>query len=159
MSVEELLTQLARNPGPASIPVLVVTGQREPLAHLKATGRVAAVLRKPVSGVQLRESVDTLLAAPPPPDTAVLRRDRARQRQLILDLIARGPEGLVLQISRRLCVDRLQGPHPREGVPLTWAEIADWGYREGLVDAEHAQLLGRISAHAVSDARGGGHEG
>jgi len=156
LSVEELLTQLARNPGPASIPVLVVTGQREPIAHLKATGRVAAVLRKPVSGVQLRESVDTLLAAPFPLDAEVLRLDRPRQRQLILHLIAHGPDGLALQISRRLCVDRLQGRHPMDGEALTWAEIADWGHREGLVDAEQARLLGRISAHTVSE--GGGHE-
>jgi len=159
LSVEELLTQVERDPGAAPIPVLVVTGKRETIAHLKETGRVAAVLRKPVSGVQLRESVDTLLTAPSPPDAEVLQLDRPRQRQLILHLIAHGPDGLALQLSRRLCADRLRGKRLGDGEALTWAEIADWGYREGLVDAEQAELLGRISTPAISDTGGGGHEG
>jgi DNA-binding response OmpR family regulator len=151
LSVEELLTQLERGSGAAHIPILIVTEKREVIVYLKATGRVAAVLRKPVSGVQLRESIDTLLATQPPPDAQEVRLDRAPQRQLILHLIAHGSHRLALQISRRLCADRLQGRQPGDGRTLTWKEIADWGQQEGLIDAEQARLLDRMPASAAAD--------
>jgi two-component system, OmpR family, alkaline phosphatase synthesis response regulator PhoP len=155
LSVEDVLAQLERSSGRAHIPVLIVTGKREAVVHLKEAGRVAEVLRKPVSGVHLRESVDTLLGTQLPPDAQVLRLDRSRQRQLILHLIAHGPDPLALQISRRLCADRLQGRQPGDGGTLTWQEIADWGQREGLMDAEQTRLLGRMPASAASDTREG----
>jgi DNA-binding response OmpR family regulator len=155
LSVEELLTELERSAGTAHIPVLIVTEKREAIAQLKEAGRVAEVLRKPVSGAQLRESIDTLLATQPRPDAQALRLDRPRQRQLIHHLIAHGPHRLAVQISRRLCADRLQGRQPRDEGTLTWKEIADWGQREGLMDAEQTGLLGRMPASAASDTMEG----
>ena len=155
LSLEQLLTQVESGSGTAHIPVLIITEKREAIVHLKATGRVAEVLRKPVSGVQLRESIGTLMAAQPPPDSQALRLDRPRRQQLILHLIAHGPHRLALQISRRLCADRLHGSAPRDGETLSWKEIADWGRREGLVDAEQARWLSRIPASTAPDTREG----
>jgi DNA-binding response OmpR family regulator len=144
LSMETVLAELERGSGTARIPLFIVTGQREAVAHLKATDRAAIVLRKPVSGVHLRESVDTLLGPPAPPAAPALQLDQPRQRQLILHLIAHGSDPLALQISRRLCLDRVRGTHPQAGETLTWEEIAAWGHREGLLDLEQAQLMGRM---------------
>jgi CheY-like chemotaxis protein len=145
LSLDNVLKQLTHESGTAPIPVLIVIAKREAAAQLRASGRVAAVLRKPVSDVQLREAVDKLPVAETPTDSHAPPLDRPRQRQLILHLIAHGPDGLALQISRRLCVDRLQGGRPKDGETLSWEEIAEWGQRAGLVDAEQARLLGRMS--------------
>ncbi len=103
---EELLGRLQSQPGTAHIPVLIITGKREDAAHLRKKGRVADVLLKPVSGVQLREAVDTILAMQGQPDTEALRLDRQRQQELIMRLIVDGPDSLVFHISRRICADR-----------------------------------------------------
>ena len=56
-----LLDRLPRRPETARIPVLAITGRYEAALRLREAGRVAAVLRKPVSGVHLREAVDRLV--------------------------------------------------------------------------------------------------
>jgi DNA-binding response OmpR family regulator len=140
---EELLAHLHSHPETAHIPVLAITWQREAALHLREDGRVADVLRKPLSGVLLREAVDTILATQEQPDAEALRLDRQRQRELILRLIVEGPDPLVFHISRCPCADRTSARSSIHAEALTWADIAEWGKREGLLDAEQASLLRR----------------
>lgn len=151
--VKELLERLQSQPDTAHIPVLVITGKREAAAHLREEGRVAVVPLKPVSGVKLREAVDTILATQGQPDAEALRLDRQRQRELILRLIAEGPGPLVFHISRRLCAGRTSARSSIHAEALTWADIAEWGKREGLLDAEQASLLRRVPLSAAPRAR------
>jgi len=141
---EELLEHLRRQPATAHIPVVVVTGKREAAAHLREKGCVAGVLLKPVSGVQLRQAVDTALVSWGEPDADALRLLRQRQQELILRLIVEGSDPLVLHVSRRLCADRTRARSPMHAEALTWDDIAEWGMREGLLDAEQANLLRRM---------------
>lgn len=72
------------------------------------------------------------------------RPSNARRRELIRRLIIEGPDALALQIYRRLDVDRMQCRPLAPGGPPTWAEIAEWAEREGLLDLAEARLLGGI---------------
>ena len=157
LSGEELLRRLKSQPKTAHIPVVVITGKREAAAHLKATaeGSVADILLKPVSGAQLREVVDTALAGQRDVDPDALRLARERQRELIMRLIAEGPDPLAFHISRRLCADRTRARSPMHAEALTWDEIAEWGMREGLLSADQASLLRRIPLTPPSKAREG----
>lgn len=143
---EELLWRLQSTPETSRIPVLVITGKREAAAHLRgsAKGSVADILLKPVSGAQLREVLETALAGQQEKNEDALRLARERQRDLILHLITEGPDSLAFHVSRRLCADRTKTRSAWSAEALTWEEIADWGLREGLLDAEQASLLRRI---------------
>jgi len=141
---EELLERLEGQAETAHIPVLVVTGKKEAAAHLRAKGRVADVLLKPFSGVQLREAVESVLAGQGEPDADTLRLIRQRQQELILRLIVEAPDPLVFHISRRLCADRTSARSSIHAEALTWTDIADWGRREGLLNVEQANLLRRV---------------
>jgi CheY-like chemotaxis protein len=149
---EDLLARLQSPPGTARIPVLAITWRREANAQLREKGGVADVLLKPVSGVQLREAVDNVFAIHWHPTAEALRLDQKRQRELILRLIAHAPDPLVFHISRRICADRTSARSSHHGETLSWAEIADWGRREGLLDAEQASLLRRMSGPTASRA-------
>lgn len=143
---EELLRRLKSQPETAQIPVLVITGKKEAAAHLRgsAKGSVADILLKPVSGAKLREVLEATLAGRQEKDEDALRLARERQRELILHLIVEGPDSLAFHVSRRLCADRTRTKGSRFADALTWADIAEWGMREGLLDAEQASLLRRI---------------
>ncbi len=143
---EELLRRLKSRPETAKIPVLIITGRKEAAAQLRKTGKgsVADILLKPVSGVQLREAVNTALATQGELDADSLRLARQRQRELILHLIVDGPDPLAFHVSRRLCADRTKTRGPMSADALTWTEIAEWGMREGLLNAEQASLLRRV---------------
>jgi DNA-binding response OmpR family regulator len=152
---EGLLARLQSQPDTVHIPVLAITWKKEDAAYLKEKGGVADVLLKPVSGVHLREAVDTILATRGQPTVEALQLDRKRQQELILLLIARGPDPLVFHISRRICADRTGARSSNHAETLTWADIADWGRREGLLDAEQASLLCRVSTTTAPRARYG----
>jgi CheY-like chemotaxis protein len=141
---EELLARLESHPETAHIPVLAITWQREAALHQKEVGRVADVLRKPLSGVQLREAVDSIVATQGQPTAEALRRDRQQQGNLIRRLLVEGSDPLVLHIARRVCADRTGARCSNRAEALTWAEIADWGRREGLLDVEQARLIRRV---------------
>jgi len=150
---EDLLARLQSQPGTARIPVLATTWNRETAAHLGEKGGVAGVLRKPVSGVHLREAVDSVLATQGQPTAEDPWLERKRQQDLILRLITHAPDPLVFHISRRICADRTNGKCSHYGEALSWADIADWGRREGLLDAEQASLLRRVPGLPVPSAR------
>lgn len=155
---EELLRRLKSQPETAQIPVLVITGKKEAASHLRgsAKGSVADILLKPVSSAQLREVVDATLAGRrEKSDEDSLRLARERQRDLILHLIIEGPDSLAFHVSRRLCADRTRTRSSWSADAMTWEEIAEWGMREGLLDAEQAGLLRRISPAAPPRAREG----
>lgn len=141
---EELLARLESHPETAHIPVLAITWQREAALHQKEVGRVADVLRKPLSGVQLREAVDSIVATQAQPTAEALRRDRQQQGNLIRRLLIEGSDPLVLHIARRVCADRTGARSSNRAEAITWADIADWGRREGLLDVEQARLLRRV---------------
>ena len=142
---EDLLARLRGHLETVPTPVLAITWRREAAAQLREKGTVAHVLFKPVSGVHLREAVDRVLVTQGHPTVEGLRLDRQRQQELILRLIAHASDPLVLHISRRICADRTnaRGAHHEES--LSWADIADWGKREGLLNADQASLLSRVS--------------
>ena len=154
---EELLRHLKNRPETAGIPVLVVTGKTEAAAQLRAAAKeiVADILLKPVSGSQLCQAVDTALAGQPDLDPDALRPTRERQRELIHRLIVEGPDPLVFHICRRLSLDRLGGRGSMAGDALTWAEIAEWARREGLLDVEQALLLRRLPQTGRQKTRAG----
>jgi len=152
---EELLARLQSQPDTVQTPVLAITWKKEAAAHLREQGGVADVLLKPVSGVKLREAVDTILATKEQPDAEALRLDRQRQRELILRLIVKGPDSLVFHISRRICADRTSTGSSNHAETLTWADIADWGRREGLLNAEQASLLRRVPVTSAPREREG----
>ncbi len=152
---EELLRRLKSQPETAQIPVLVITGKTEAATHLRgsAKGSVADILLKPVSGAQLREVVEATLAGRREKNEDALRLARERQRDLILRLIVEGPDSLAFHVSRRLCADRTKTRSSWSAGALTWEEIAEWGMREGLLNAEQAGLLRRVSCTESPKAR------
>ena len=128
----------------AQIPVVVLTGHRKPPTHLRDSeiDGVAAILVKPTSASQLRQVVDRVLAGTNrAPDPEAPWRLRERQREIILRLIIEGSDTLAFHVARRLSADRTGPKSRRAARPLTWAEIATWGTREGLLDEEEARLL------------------
>lgn len=158
---DELLRRLKSTPETAQIPVLVITGKKEAAAHLResAKGSVADILVKPVSGAKLREVVDATVAGRQEKDEDALRLARERQRELILHLIIQGPDSLAFHVSRRLCADRTKARSAWSADALTWEEIAEWGMREGLLNAEQASLLRHVPLSAprkVQNEAGGG---
>jgi CheY-like chemotaxis protein len=155
ISGEELLARLHRQTGTARTPLVALTWKREAAAQLREKGGVADVLLKPVSGVHLREAVDRLLATQGQSPDEALHLEQRRQRDLILLLIAHAPDPLVFQISRRICADRTGERNLQHAETLSWAEIADWGKREGLLDAEQASLLRHVSGPTGSRTRQG----
>jgi response regulator RpfG family c-di-GMP phosphodiesterase len=144
MPGEELLACLHSRPETAHIPVLAITYQRESALHLREMGRVAEVLRKPLSGVLLRETVDNIVATQRRPTAEALRRERQQQGNLIRHLLVEGSDPLVLHIARRVSADRTGASNSTHAEALTWADIADCAKREGLLDAEQARLLRRL---------------
>ena len=139
-----VLDRLHRRPETARIPVLAITGRHEAALRLHEAGRVAAVLHKPVSGVHLREAVDRLVEPYGPLSPEAQRWERQRQGELILLLLVKGSAPLVFQIAQRICADRTYATPADRALALTWADIADWGRREGLLEVEQARLLRRV---------------
>ena len=132
---EELLARLESHPETAHIPVLAITWQREAALHQKEVGRVADVLRKPLSGVQLREAVDSIVATQGQPTAEALRRDRQQQGNLIRRLLVEGSDTLVLHIARRVCADWTGARCSNRAEALTWrrsptggGEKASWAW-------------------------------
>lgn len=139
-----VLDRLHRRPETAHIPVLAITGRHEAAFRLREAGRVAAVLRKPVSGVHLREAVDRLVEPHGPLSPEAQRWEQQRQGELILLLLLNGSDPLVFQIAQRISADRTYAPPADRAMAPTWADIAEWGRREGLLEVEQARLLRRI---------------
>jgi len=137
---EDLLTRLRGQLETRATPVVAITRRSEAAIQLKGKGAVAHVLFKPVSGVHLREAVNSVLVTQGQATVEAPRPDR--RQQLILRLIAHASDPLVLHISRRICADRTSARGAQHEESLSWADIADWGRREGLLDAEQAGLLG-----------------
>ncbi len=131
-------------PETAGIPVLAITSNREAAFHLRCEGRVAEVLRKPVSGMHLREAVDRIVATRGQRIAEARRLDRQRQGELIRHLLVKASDPLALRIAQRICADRTGPAGSEDGMAISWADIAAWGSREGLLDAEQAQLLCRM---------------
>jgi DNA-binding response OmpR family regulator len=154
---EDLLRHLKSRPETAGIPVVVVTGKTEAAAQLKAAAReiVADILLKPVSGAKLCQAVDTALASQPALGADALQPTREMQRDLIHRLIVEGPDPLVFHICRRLSLDRMGGRGSTAADALTWAEIAEWARREGLLDVEQALLLRRLPQTGRQGTRAG----
>jgi CheY-like chemotaxis protein len=154
---EELLRHLKKRPETAGIPVIVVTGKTEAAAQLKTTSKeiVSDILLKPVSGSQLCQAVDTALAGQLDLDPDALQPTWELQRDLIHRLIVEGPDSLVFHICRRLSLDRMGGRGSMAGDALTWAEIAQWARREGLLDVEQALLLRRLPQTGRQKTRAG----
>jgi DNA-binding response OmpR family regulator len=154
---EELLRHLKKRPETVGIPVIVVTGKTEAAAQLRVTAQeiVADILIKPVSGSQLCQVVDTALAGQQELDPDGLKPTRERQRDLIQRLIIEGPDPLVFHICRRLSLDRMGGRGSMSPDAPTWTEIAEWGKREGLLDAEQARLLRQMPQTGRQRARAG----
>jgi len=152
---EELLRRLKSQPETAQIPVLVITGKKEAAAHLRKTGKASVddILLKPVSGAQLREVLEATLAGRQEKDEDALRLARECQRDLIMHLIVEGPDSLAFHVSRRVCADRTKTRRSWSADALTWDEIADWGIREGLLNAEQASLPRRVPLTTPSKAR------
>ncbi len=139
-----LLAHLHSQPETANIPVLAITWNREAALFLRSEGRVAEVLRKPVSGMHLREAVDRIVATHTRLIAEAKRLERKRQGELIRRLLVKGSDPLVLLIAERICADQT-GATSQGGVKAaTWADIAAWGSREGLLDAEQTHLLRRM---------------
>lgn len=157
VSGQDLLRHLKDRPDTAGIPVVVVTGKTEAAAQLKTAAKeiVSDILLKPVSGTQLCQAVDAALAEQQALEPDTLRPTRIRQTELIQHLIVEGPDPLVFHICRRLSLDRLGGRGSMAGDALTWDEIAEWGKREGLLDAEQAHLLRRLPQTGRQRARAG----
>lgn len=152
---EVLLHRLKTQPETAHTPVVVITGRKDAAAQLKGSvkSNAAAILLKPVSGAQVRQVVEIALAAQQALEAAALRRNRECQRELIFRLIAEGSDSLAFNISRRLCADRARTKGPAADAP-TWAEIAERGKREGLLDAEQSRLLCRVPLAGPEEAGG-----
>ncbi len=144
---EEFLRRLRSQPETAQIPVVVLTGHRQAATRLgdSEIGGVAAILVKPTSGSQLRRAVERALASShQEPDPDALRGLRERQRALILRLIVEGSDTLAFHVARRLDADRTRPKGPGAAKALTWAEIATWGTREGLLDEDEARVLRHV---------------
>jgi len=150
---EELLTRLQSQSDMVSTPVLAITWNKEAGARLREKGGVANVLSKPVSGVHLRQAVHDILATQEQSSADALHLDRERQRNLVRRLVVEGSDPLVLHIARRVCADRTGARSSNHAETLTWAEIADWGRREGLLDAEQARLARRVPLSAAPRVR------
>jgi CheY-like chemotaxis protein len=144
---EEFVRQLRSRPETAQIPVVVLAGRRQAATRLRDFEiGVAAILAKRASSFRLRQAVTRALAGTYQaldPDT--IRGLRERQRALILRLIVEGSDALAFHVSRRLDADRTGPKGPGTARALTWAEIATWGTREGLLDAKEARLLHHLS--------------
>jgi CheY-like chemotaxis protein len=140
----ELLARLHSRPETAHIPVLAITWNREAALYLRGEGRLAEVLRKPVSGMHLREAVDRIVATHGQLTAEAKRLDRQRQGELIRHLLVKGSDPLALHIAQRICADRTGATGSEGAMASTWADIAAWGRREGLLDVEQARLLRRV---------------
>ncbi len=141
---EEFLSHLQARPETATIPVLAITCQRETGFRLREQGLIAALLRKPLSGVHLRKAIEHLTAGQ---EHGEAETEVERQLALVLRLIFEGPDPLVMGISRCLTADRC-GAHDSADAP-TWGEIAEWGRRAGLLDSGEARLLCGLSPKPV----------
>jgi CheY-like chemotaxis protein len=148
---EEVLRRLGTQPRTAQIPVLVITGRRDAAARLWETHvKFADILLKPVSDSRLRQAVAGALETPAVQETDALRLDQHRRQELIRHLIVEGPDRLITHVYRRLSADRLASGGNAPPDVLTWAQIAEWGALEGLLDKDQAALLRRGPA---GDAR------
>ena len=74
-------------------------------------------------------------------DVDALTPGRDRQEQLIRRLLVGGSDALALHLYRRLRSDRRQTTTPCPGGALTWTEIAQWGFHEGLLDPEERRVV------------------
>ncbi len=144
---QALLRELKRRPETSRIPVLVISGKAGAAALLaeRLQSQAAAILLKPVSHIELLQAVETALAQAETRDAEALWVARKRQEELIWRLIIEGPDPFVMHVCRRLSADR---PPEAARLPaadtLSWSDIAEWARREGLLDAEQAQLLSLV---------------
>jgi DNA-binding response OmpR family regulator len=145
----EVLRCLNRVPATAQIPVVVVSANPD-VAALAADGgthAVAAILRKPVSGLELCAVVNSVLAAPA--EWAEWHESAAAEQraELLYRLITEGSNRLVRMVCLRLEADRAGrcGSLPAPAPSLT--DLANAGRQEGLLSSgEGALLAARPSA-------------
>ena len=52
---------------------------------------------------------------------------------------------MVFHVDRRVSADRTRNRGVNATEVLTWAEIAEWAKREGLLDAEQARVFRRMA--------------
>lgn len=151
LSGAEVLRRLKRHPDTAPIPVVIVSGEPDAAALVRASGAhaVAAILRKPVTCQELCDVVDTVLTTPAQWAEGTDPGVPEQRGQLLYRLITEGSNTLVRQVCRRLEADRT-GPHdPRTAHPLSWRDLVRAGRQEGLLsDGEGALLAGEPAALA-----------
>ncbi len=78
------------------------------------------------------------------PDVEALGEERHRQAQLLLRLFAEGSDSLVLAVYHHLCEERTWTTASKRRGAASWAALARWGKREGLLSRAEMRLLCRI---------------
>jgi hypothetical protein len=98
-----------------------------------------------VAATLIVEAVVAALATHWPTGEDALEEERHRQVQFILRLIANGSDPLVLAVYHRLCTDHTWTKTVNAEDAGSWAELAHWGQREGLLDRKEMRLVRRIA--------------
>ncbi|HWT83527.1 MAG TPA: hypothetical protein VN648_32550 [Candidatus Methylomirabilis sp.] len=137
------LARLICQPENTQIPVLLLVSRRRAGELFPGQERqaVTQVLLKPVSAAHLRQGVDVALAKAWRLKVNPLVSKQDRLAQLIRRLLVGGSDALALHVYRRLCTDRTWSTRPRPAGTLTWTEIAEWGFHEGLLDPDEGRVV------------------
>jgi CheY-like chemotaxis protein len=145
---DELLRRFRSRPDTAGIPVVVISGAAEAASIFARGGAdgVAAILRKPVLGVEICGVVDAVLNAHTTSDEGSAPAERQRAK-LILHLILEGSAPLVFQVCRLLEAGRDGRAAAADDAP-TWPNIVAWAKEEHLLDETEAELLLETQARA-----------
>ena len=139
----DVLRYLNREPAIAQIPVVVVSANPDvaALAADDGTHAVAAILRKPVSGLELCAVVNTVLAAPA--EWAEWRESEAAEQraQLLYRLITEGSNKLVRMVCLCLEADRARRHGSIADPAPSWTDLVRAGRQEGLLSSGEGALL------------------
>ena len=139
----DVLRCLNREPSTARIPVVVVSANPD-VATLAADGgthAVAAILRKPVSGLELCAVVNTVLTAPA--EWAEWHRTEAAEQRgrLLYRLITEGSNRLVRIVCLCLEAERARRHGSIAGPAPSWSDLALAGCQEGVLSSGEGALL------------------